>query len=269
MSDILIAMFLGIVEGATEFIPVSSTGHLIVVGHLLNFEGERAATFEVVIQLGAILAIAVLYRDRLLSMATMREGVGMRGRHGLKLLLITSGPALALGAITHSVITDHLFSPLTVAIGWAVGGIGLLLIERFRPNERITSLESIGARQALLVGLCQCLALWPGFSRAASTIGGGMLLGIDRKTAAEYSFLAALPVITAATLLELFTSFDELSRSDAPMFIVGFIVSFAAAWFAVRFFLRLLSTATLRPYGWYRIAAAGVVLILIGFGWIG
>lgn len=268
MSDVLIALVLGIVEGLTEFIPVSSTGHLIVAGHLLGYEGDEAATFEVVIQLGAILAVALLYRDRLVSILTLGKGGGVQGRSGLTLLALTTLPALALGAATRSIITDRLFSPATVAIGWGIGGVGLLLVERYRPAIRKSTLESIGIRDAVLIGLCQCLALWPGFSRAAATISGGMLLGIDRRTAAEYSFLAALPVIAAASVAELFSSRDQLSAADAPMFLTGFIVAFVTAWFAVRFFLRLMTTATMRPYGWYRIAAAVVVSLAIAIGWL-
>ena len=268
MSDLLIAIVLGIVEGLTEFVPVSSTGHLIVVGHLLGFTGERADTFEVVIQLGAILAVAVLYRRRLLSILMLGDATGVRGRRGLLLLSLTTLPALVLGAALRDVITGRLFSPATVALGWGVGGVGLLLVERYRPPPRKAALDSLDTRDAVLIGVFQCLALWPGVSRAAATIGGAMVLGVDRRSAAEYSFLAALPVISAATAFELYSSRDTLTAGDLPMFATGFLVAFLVAFVAVRLFTRVLATSTLRPYGWYRIAAASALALAIGVGWI-
>lgn len=263
MTDLVIALILGIVEGLTEFIPVSSTGHLIVVGSLLGFEGEKAATFEVFIQLGAILAVAWLYRRRLLSLATLGPGDGFTGRRGLGLLVLTTLPAVVIGALAHGFIRDQLFDPLTVAIGWGIGGLGTLLTERFRPRPVIEGLDAIGWRTALAIGLYQCFALWPGVSRSASTIVGGMLVGVERKTAAEYSFLAAIPVIAAASLFELVSSLDILEVSDIPLFATGFLVSFLSAWVAVTFFLRLLSRWTLRPFGWYRIAAALLLVVAL------
>jgi undecaprenyl-diphosphatase len=269
LRDFLIALVMGIVEGATEFIPVSSTGHLIVVGELLGFTGEKAATFEVVIQLGAVLAVVFLYRDRLRALQTLRVEPGFAGRRGLLLLALATFPALVVGAAAHSAIKEHLFSPTTVAIGWGLGGIAILLVERYRPPVRIADLDAIGWRQALAIGLFQCLALWPGVSRAASTILGGMIVGMGRTAAAEFSFLAAIPIILAASVYDLFASRDILGLSDIPFFAVGFIVSFLTAWLAVRFFLRFLQTATLRPFGWYRIVAAIVALLVIASGRLG
>lgn len=267
-DEFVVAVVLGVVEGLTEFVPVSSTGHLIVAGELLGFEGERAATFEIFIQLGAILAVAVLYRERLLRLLDPGPGEGVSGRSGWWLLGVTSAPALVLGAAFGGAITDRLFNPATVAVGWGVGGAALLLVERFRPVPRTSGLDDIRWRDALVVGLAQCLALWPGVSRAAATMSGGMLRGVDRRTAAEYSFLAAMPVIAAASLFDLYQSRAVLTAADVPMFAVGFAVSFATAWVAVRFFLRLLAEWTLRPFGWYRIAAAAAVLLALGAGWL-
>ena len=268
MSDLLVAVILGIVEGLTEFIPVSSTGHLIVAGELLGFTGDKAETFEVVIQLGAILAVALIYRRRLVSLLTLAPGEGVSGRNGLILLALTTLPALIVGAAAHGFITDRLFSPTTVAIGWGLGGVGLLLVERYRPYPRTIRLTGICRREAIAIGLFQCLSLWPGASRAAATIGGGMMVGLARPTAAEFSFLAAMPVIGAASVLELYTSRDLLGWDDVPMFAVGFVVSFVVAWLAVRFFLSLVAHVTLRPFGWYRIATAALVLIAVAAGWI-
>jgi undecaprenyl-diphosphatase len=263
MHDILIAIVLGIVEGLTEFIPVSSTGHLIVAGHALGYTGDKADTFEVFIQLGAILAVALIYRERIKSVLSLAPGEGVQGRSGLILLAATSLPALALGALFHSTIKDHLFSPTTVAIGWGIGGIALILVEKYLPRVTKRGLESIRFSDAVIIGLAQCLALWPGVSRSAATISSSMLRGVDRKTAAEYSFLAALPIIGAASLYDIYSNRDLLSASDIPMFATGFVVAFIAAWFAVRFFLRLLAVTTMKPFGWYRIAAALVLLVLI------
>lgn len=268
MNDILIAIVLGVVEGLTEFIPVSSTGHLIVVGELLGFEGDRAATFEVVIQLGAILAVVVLYRERLRSMLTLRSGPGLQGINGLRLLLLTSLPAVVLGAAAHSVITGRLFSTITVAVGWALGGIGLLVVERMRPAVTCSSLDRVTTREAVIIGLAQCLALWPGFSRAAATISGGMMLGLHRTTAAEYSFLAAIPVISGASLLELARSRETLVASDLPMFVVGFAVAFVTALVTVNYFIARLSTLTLRAFGYYRLGAAILALLFLSRGWL-
>lgn len=268
-DEFVIAVVLGVVEGLTEFVPISSTGHLIVAGELLGFTGDRATTFEIFIQLGAILAVALLYRDRLRRLLRFGPGEGVSGRNGLGLLALTTLPALVFGGAFGGMITDRLFNPTTVAAGWGIGGVALLLVERFRPPPTTSGLEDLRWRDALVIGFAQCLALWPGVSRAAATMSGGMLRSIDRRTAAEYSFLAAMPVLSAATVLNLYESRELLTAADVPMFAVGFAVSFVTAWFAVRFFLHLLATWTLRPFGWYRIVAAGVVLIAIGAGGLG
>ncbi|MCA9833167.1 MAG: undecaprenyl-diphosphate phosphatase [Thermomicrobiales bacterium] len=262
MHDILIAIILGMVEGVTEFVPISSTGHLIVVGHMLGFTGDRAATFEIFIQLGAILAVAVILRERIFSILRLGPGTGAQGRSGLLLVILTSIPAGIVGLLLNGPIKQHLFSPTTVAIGWGLGGVALLLIEHFLPPISVQSMARIRPVHALGIGLSQCLSLWPGVSRSASTIGAGMVMGIDRKTAAEYSFLAGLPLITAATLFDLIQNRSMLHRADIPMFAVGFLTSFLAGWIAVRFFLNLLNKWTLRPFAWYRIVAS---LALLGF----
>jgi undecaprenyl-diphosphatase len=265
LVDLIQAAILGVVEGLTEFVPVSSTGHLIVVGYALGFTGEKAATFEVFIQLGAILAVVLIYRRRLLGLLSAHPGSGFAGRRGLMFLALTTMPALAAGAIAGSAITDHLFAPSTVAIGWGVGGAALLGVERVRPIPIKHDLDELGWRDAVVIGLSQCLALWPGMSRSATTIGSGMLLGLSRQTAAEYSFLAAVPVLTAASSYELLRNRHLLQADDVPVFATGLVVSFVAAWFAIRVLLRILSISTLRPFGWYRLAAAALLgLVLLG-----
>jgi undecaprenyl-diphosphatase len=264
MVELLYAAILGIVEGLTEFIPVSSTGHLIVAGHLLGFEGPKAATFEVFIQLGAILAVVFLYKERFFRLCTWRTSVGFTGRRGLILLGITTLPALVFGALTHRFIKAYLFTPATVALGLGIGGVGILVMERFLPLVKKSELDALDYRDAVTVGLFQCLALWPGMSRSACTIVGGMALGIERGTAAHYSFLAAVPVMFAATVLDLYKSLPILQESDVPLFGIGFVVSFLAAWLAIKFFLRFLASHTLNPFGWYRIIVALGILLILG-----
>ncbi|TAK10077.1 MAG: undecaprenyl-diphosphate phosphatase [Candidatus Manganitrophaceae bacterium] len=263
MVDLLNAVILGVVEGLTEFIPVSSTGHLIIAGHLLGFEGAKASTFEVFIQLGAILAVVVLYKERFFRLLDFSKTRGFAGWNGFVLLGLTTLPALIFGFLAHKFIKEHLFNTTTVAIGLGVGGVGILLAERFLPKPEKHGLDSLRPQDALLIGLFQCLALWPGVSRAGATILGAMIIGTERKTAAEYSFLAAVPVMFAATGYDLLKSRSFLQAADIPFFAVGLIVSFIAAWLAVRTFIQLLSRYTLTPFGWYRIAAAAALLVLI------
>ncbi len=270
LNDIIIGFVLGIVEGLTEFIPVSSTGHLIVVGHWLGFDGDRADTFVIFIQLGAILAVVMLYRQRFLGLipGNNRHHVepsehprGFSGLRGLGLITLTTLPAAVVGVLIYDFIKDNLFSSATVAFGLALGGIVIIAAERRLPSVLHTSLDSLTWREALLIGTFQCLALWPGVSRSAATILGGMFLGLERKTAAEYSFLVAVPALLGAAGFDLIQNMDKLGASDIPLFAIGFGVSFVAAWLAIRLFLRLLAVVTLQPFGWYRIIAAGIVLI--------
>lgn len=263
MRELLNSFILGLVEGVTEFIPVSSTGHLILAGHLLGFEGEKASTFEVFIQLGAILAVVFLYKERFFGLNPFNKGKGFTGTYGLTLLFLTTLPALLFGAVAHGFIKSHLFNSKTVALGLGIGGVAILLIERFLPNVRKHGIDSLTWREALSIGFFQCLALWPGISRSGATILGGMMVGVERKTAAEYSFLAAVPVMFAATAYDLYKSLPFLQASDLATFSVGFAVSFVTAWLTVKSFIRLLGSYTLNPFGWYRIAVALVILWLL------
>lgn len=263
MSEWMKAILLGLVEGLTEFIPVSSTGHLIVTGDLLQFKGDAASTFEVFIQLGAILAVVLLYKERFIGLLDFKKKEGLSGMNGLLLLAITTTPALIFGFFVHSYIKTYLFNPFTVALGLGVGGFIMIVAEYKLPLPKIKKVDDLKPRDALLVGLFQCLAMWPGVSRSGATIVGGMLVGIERKTAAEYSFLAAVPVMCAATIYDLYKSRAFLSSSDIPIFLIGFVVSFISAWFAIRFFIRILGKYTLKPFGWYRIGIAALILIFL------
>ena len=266
MSDLWVAAILGIVEGITEFLPVSSTGHLIVAGNILDFTGEKASCFDVFIQLGAILAVVVLYRHRFLNLIPLRilpssGGDRFSGLRGIALLALTTLPALVVGFFAHKAIKLYLFGPMTVAWALGLGGVGILLAEKYRPKPEVMELGGLSYKQALVVGFFQCIAMWPGMSRAACTIVGGLLSGLDRKVATEYSFLAAVPVMIAAVSYDLFKEWRLLSFSDFGFFAVGFLVSFVCAAVAVKTFIALVQRWTLAPYAWYRIAIAPFIYL--------
>lgn len=257
-----VAILLGIVEGATEFLPISSTGHLILAGWLVGFQGNKAATFEIFIQLGAILAVIWVYRQKFWKLLTNRSETRFSGRRGLNLLATTTIPALVLGFLLHGVIKQFLFNPTTVAIGLLVGGIVMLIIERRAKNETTLSLDDLTLKQALGVGLAQTLALFPGISRSGATIMGGITLGINRETAVEYSFLAAVPIMLAATGYDLLKALPSLSGSDVPFFAVGLISAFISALVVMRWLLKYVRRHNFVPFAWYRIALGVIVLIL-------
>lgn len=265
MSDLTTAALLGLVEGLTEFLPVSSTGHLIIAGELLGFTGAKAATFEVAIQLGAILAVVVLYWDRFWGLLRPQPYVRFAGLRGIALLMLTSLPASILGLATHSTIKAHLFTPSTVALALGVGAVFMLAVEQRKERPRYMTLDEISPALALGIGCFQCLALWPGFSRSAATILGGMLLGARRGLAAEYSFIAAVPIMFAATGYDLLKSWSIFSMADLPFFAVGFIVSFLSAWAAVKIFINLVGRMTFRPFAWYRLAIAPLVYYFMAY----
>ncbi len=250
------AIVLGIVEGLTEFLPVSSTGHLILTGHLLGLSGEVASTFEIFIQLGAILAVVFLYWKRFGQLFQFKRHDGFAGLKGWMLLLTTILPALTLGLLLHDIIKTRLFNPVTVTWALGIGGILLILVERLRLKSTTASLDSLTFSQALFVGLFQCLSLWPGVSRSGATIIGGMFSGLHRTLAAEYSFIVAVPLMCVVTLYDLAKSWHSLHSHDLVIFAVGFVVSFVSAMLAIQFFIRLLQHWTLTPFGVYRVAAA-------------
>lgn len=267
-GDLIAAVVLGLVEGATEFIPVSSTGHLIVAGHALRFTGERASTFEIFIQLGAILAIVWIYRERFRSVLVSlgREPASRRFATNLVLGFL---PAAVLGVLVHHWIKARLFTP--VVVGWAfiAGGIVMLLVERWAPAPRVQDAADIPPRLALGVGFAQVLALIPGVSRSGATIIGGYVLGLSRTAATEFSFFLAVPVIAAAAVFDLLKSLDVLQASDVPVFALGFLVAFVSALVVVKAFLRFVAHHTFVVFGWYRIAAGVILLWLASRGLFG
>ncbi|OGI48476.1 MAG: undecaprenyl-diphosphatase [Candidatus Muproteobacteria bacterium RIFCSPHIGHO2_02_FULL_65_16] len=258
------ALILGVVEGLTEFLPVSSTGHLIVVGDAIGFTGERAKTFEISIQLGAILGVAWFYRARLLDLAGGLDRAPER-RFVLN-LFIAFLPAAALGLLAHKYIKAHLFNPLTVAGALIAGGFAILLIERRHRHRgaRVHALGEITRLDALKVGLAQTLSLFPGVSRSGATIMGGLFLGLSRTAATEFSFFLAMPTMFAATLYDLFRSRQLLHAEDTLLFAAGFVMAFLTALVVVKTFLVYVARHTFRPFAWYRI---GFGLLVLAYFW--
>lgn len=254
---------MSLVEGLTEFLPVSSSGHLIIVGELLGLVDAKAHTFEVVIQLGAILAVTVLYWPRFVGLLRPRPYVLFSGPRGLWLLFLTSLPAGLLGLWAHSWIKAHLFTPAAVVGALAAGAVLMIVVERLKPRPQCVTVDDITPRMALGIGLFQCLSLWPGFSRSASTIMGGMLLGARRHVAAEYSFLAAAPIMAAATCYDLFANWSLFATTDIPFFIIGMAGSFVSAMAAVKAFVTLLGRCTLIPFAVYRLILAPAVYYMM------
>jgi undecaprenyl-diphosphatase len=257
---LLKAALLGLVEGATEFIPVSSTGHLIVVSNWLGLVDERAKTFNIFIQLGAILAIVWLYRTRLArSVAEARRD--STGRRLIINLLVAFLPAAIVGFLAHDWIKSRLFNPSVVALALMVGGIFILLIERWGPQSVVDDVNQVPTRSALGVGLAQVLSLIPGTSRSGATIMGGYALGLSRTAATEFSFFLAIPVMFAATGYDLLKSWALLAAPDLPMFAIGFVVSFVSALIVVRLFLSYVSRHSFRAFAWYRIVLGVIVWV--------
>ena len=259
MDSLFTAATLGLVEGLTEFLPISSSGHLIISSSLLGFEGEKAATFGVVIQVGAMLAVLTLYFRRFFGLLCPKADSAFSGLRGIYLLLLTTLPGASLGLLLHGFIKS-LFTPVSVAAALVCGGLLMLVVEKVMAecqNDTPTaSLDQITAKQAFGIGCFQCLALWPGFSRSASTIMGGMILGVRRETAAEYSFIAAVPIITGAAGYDLLKSLSLFSTADIPFFLVGSAVAFVSAIIAMQTFIAILARNTLRPFAFYRLFIA-------------
>ncbi len=256
---LLKALILGIVEGLTEFLPISSTGHLIIAGSLLDYTNEQSKVFEIVIQLAAILAVCWLYRTRI-GTAIAGMWTQERERRFAANILIAFIPAVVLGLLLHSVIKTYLFNPVSVAGALVVGGLAILWIERRPLPVRFEEVDDIGWREALKVGLAQCLALFPGVSRAGATILGGMVFGLSRRAATEMSFFLAIPTMLAATVYDVYKARDILSMDDLPIFAMGFVSSFVFAMLAIKGLLRFISHHNFNAFAWYRIVFGLVVL---------
>jgi undecaprenyl-diphosphatase len=262
------AAIMGVVEGLTEFLPISSTGHLILVGSLLGFDDAKAKVFDIAIQTGAIFAVILVYwqkiRATLVALPTERHAQ----RFALN-VFIGFLPAVVLGLLFGKAIKAHLFTPVVVASTFIIGGFIILWAER-RPASavRVQDVDDMTPLDALKVGLVQCLAMVPGMSRSGSTIIGGMLLGLSRKAATDYSFFLAMPTLIGAGVYSLYKERALLSASDIPMFATGLLFSFVSAWFCVRWLLRYISSHSFVPFAYYRIVFGVIVLVTACMGWV-
>lgn len=259
------AIFLGIVEGLTEFLPISSTGHLIVAGAVVRFNGEGADTFFVAIQAGAILAVCWYYRDRIISILKNLFHLGKDQRLAVN-TVVAFIPAALIGLMLAKAIKMYLFNPVTVAVTLIVGGIVILLVENINIRKawtpRVETMDDMTVKDAFGVGCMQCLALIPGMSRSGATIIGGMVLGLSRRAATEFSFFLSIPTIFGATVYDLFKNYESLSVEMGPAILLGGVVSFISAIVVVKWLLAFVSHNDFRGFGWYRIVFGLVVLFL-------
>ncbi|AVB15196.1 MULTISPECIES: undecaprenyl-diphosphate phosphatase [Pseudomonas syringae group] len=261
------ALILGVVEGLTEFLPISSTGHQIIVADLIDFGGERAMAFNIIIQLGAILAVVWEFRRKILDVVTGLPKQQQAQRFTLN-LLIAFMPAVVLGVIFADMIHHYLFNAITVATALVVGGVIMLWAERREHTVRTETVDDMTWSDALKVGLVQCLAMIPGTSRSGSTIIGGLLFGLSRKAATEFSFFLAMPTMVGAAVYSGYKYRDMFRPDDFAVFAIGFITSFIFAMIAVRALLKFIATHSYAVFAWYRIAFGLLILATWQFGWI-
>ncbi len=265
------AAIMGIVEGLTEFLPISSTGHLILAGALLGFDDEKAKVFDIAIQTGAIVAVILVYWQRLRE-TVMTLPTQERSRRFVLNVAIAFVPAVLLGLLLGKAIKAHLFTPQVVASTFIIGGVLILWAERWHARTpdavRVTSVDGMSALDALKVGLVQCLAMIPGTSRSGATIIGGMFLGLSRRTATDFSFYLAIPTLIGAGAYSLYKERGLLSLADLPMFAVGLVFAFVSAWLCIRWLLRYVATHSFVPFAWYRIVFGAVVLVTAHMGWV-
>ena len=262
------AALMGIVEGLTEFLPVSSTGHLILAGSLLGFTDDKSKVFDIAIQTGAIFAVMLVYWQRLRDTVT-QLGSSPRARRFVVNVAIAFVPAVVLGLLFGKAVKAHLFTPAVVASTFILGGFVILWAERRTATTvRVNEVDDMSPLDALKVGLAQCLALVPGTSRSGATIIGGMLFGLSRKAATDFSFFLAMPTLIGAGAYSLYKERALLSVADIPMFGVGLLFSFISAWLCVRWLLRYVSTHDFVPFAWYRIVFGVIVLVTAWTGWV-
>lgn len=260
-------LVLGAVEGLTEFLPISSTGHQIIVADLLDFGGERAMAFNIIIQLGAILAVVWEFRPKIFEIVkglpTQRNAQRFTAN-----VLIGFLPAVVLGVLFADKIHQYLFSPITVAVALVVGGIIMLWAERRQHVVHVDHVDDIRWSDALKVGFAQCLAMIPGTSRSGSTIIGGLLFGLSRKVATEYSFFLAMPTMVGAAVYSGYKYRDLFQANDLPVFALGFVIAFIFAMIAVRGLLKFIANHSYAAFAWYRIAFGLLILATWAFGWV-
>jgi undecaprenyl-diphosphatase len=261
MSDTISAILLGIVEGVTEYLPVSSTGHLILASKLLGYDDARWNVFNIAIQPGAILAIVVLYWRTFLTVGT---GLLERRKEAVAFtrnVLIAFLPAVVIGLAVKDYIDALLQNAVVVAWALIIGGVAILIIERLAKLREVHGVANVTTGEAIKVGLMQCLAIIPGVSRSGATIMGAMTLGIDRRTAAEFSFFLALPTLVGATALQMFKHRHEIQAHDLSLIAIGFVVSFVVAMAVIKAFLAIVTRHGFAPFAWYRIVAGAAALI--------
>jgi undecaprenyl-diphosphatase len=262
MMDMINAAIMGIVEGVTEFLPISSTGHLIIMDEVLGFKGPAGKVFEISIQLGAILAICWLYRERLWHMATNLARDPVERKFATDIILAFL-PAAVLGFFLHHAITHYLFNVPVVASMMVLGGFAILAIEKYKPKPHTQTLNDISPRQAVAIGFCQSLAMIPGVSRSGATIMGSLMLGIERKAATEFSFFLAIPTMFAATVFDLYKNRADLSMDGLTLIAVGFVVAFLSALVVVKWLITFISRHGFAPFAWYRIVVGSVILLAL------
>ena len=270
ISLVIKVVLMGIVEGLTEFLPISSTGHLILAGSLLNFTGDKVKVFEIVIQAGAMLAVCWEYRVKIFSvLLNFRRDIA--ARRFVVNLLVAFLPAVVLGLIFGKAIKQHLFAPVPVALAFIIGAFVILAVERRNRRiltPRVDSVDDMSALDALKVGLAQCFALIPGTSRSGATIIGAMAFGLSRRAATEFSFFLAIPTLFGATIYSLYKERALLSAADLPMFGLGAFAAFVSAFLCVRWLLRFISTHDFTAFAWYRIVFGLLVLVTASTGWV-
>lgn len=273
MWNLVKAIILGFVEGMTEFAPVSSTGHLIIVDDMWlkseEFLGKYSAnTFKIVIQLGSILAVVIVFWKRLFSLIGFynETGTPMRERFNLLHVIIGMIPAVVLGFALKDFIDDHLFSVETVIYALVAGSFLMLAADKFGPkNPRVTNLDELTYRQAFAVGLVQTLSLWPGFSRSGATISGGVLLGLNHRTAADFTFIMAVPIMAGASLVSVLKNWEYMAMDHIGFYAAGFISAFVFSLISIRFFLKLIEKVKLAPFAYYRLVLAAVLAYIVFF----
>jgi undecaprenyl-diphosphatase len=268
MNDIFIAIFLGILEGLSEFLPVSSTGHLLVAENALGLDKDNWEVFTVVIQLGAVLSVVAVYWRKFWDV-TVGLPTDPKARHFAANVIVAFLPAALLGVLFIKFINGVLLDPAralpVIGTNWILGGILILVLERIAPRPRWDNTDTLPLGKALQIGLCQCLALIPGVSRSGATILGGELLGVERKTAAHFTFYLAVPTMLGASVFELYKQWSALTAANLTTIAVGFVVSFIVAYGVVKVFIDFIGRYGLKPFGWYRIATGAVLLGIVAF----
>lgn len=262
LENLINTIIMGLVEGITEFLPISSTGHLLLMNEILGFKGPEGNVFEIVIQFGAILAVMVVYFQRLWRVAVDAPR-SAEARRFIYAVLLSFSPAMVIGYFAHDFIKAVLFNPFIIAVSFIVGGLAILWIEKKAPVPTVDQIEHMPLKTALWIGFAQCLAMIPGVSRSGATIMGSLLLKVERKTAAEFSFFLAIPTMAAATTYDLYKNFEHLTADDGTTIAIGFVTAFLSALVVVKTFVGFVGRHGFAPFAWYRIGVGVLALALL------